>query len=133
MQGDPVDMARRNANVMKTFLLGMFYSPMLPIVWPITILGLIGEYWVAKYLLLRRHSRPGNLGNQLDEVILRGIKIGALLFAVSNFFFHYEQSTDTIVPGLVGIGIAVVSIFQPFSKIRLIRKELRKLREYRKS
>ncbi len=66
MQGTPVDMARRNANIMKTFLLAMYYSPILPIVWPITALSLVAEYWIAKYLLLRRHCRPDNLGNDLD-------------------------------------------------------------------
>jgi hypothetical protein len=59
-------MARRNANIMKTFLLAMYYSPILPIVWPITALSLVAEYWIAKYLLLRRHCRPDNLGNDLD-------------------------------------------------------------------
>jgi hypothetical protein len=66
MAGIPVDMARRNANIMKTFLLAMFYSPILPIVWPVTVLSLIAEYWVSKYLLLRRHSRPETMGNDLD-------------------------------------------------------------------
>jgi len=110
-------MARRNANIMKTYLLAMFYGPILPIVFPITILSIIAEYWVGKIVLLRRHCRPENLGNDLDVVILRLVKLGVLIFAATSFGFNYDYNEDSFLPGIIGLAIAVVSIFTPFQKL----------------
>jgi hypothetical protein len=43
---------------MKTYLLAMFYGPIMPLAYPITFASLCMEYWIDKFILLRRHSRP---------------------------------------------------------------------------
>ncbi len=123
-------MARRNANIMKTILLAFFYCPIFPLVWPITILSLIAEYWTAKYLLLRRHSRPHNLGNQLDKSILTVIKLGVFCFSVSNLAFHYERNVDTLPAGITGLLFCFFSLLFPFQqlwKMRSIMKQARRM------
>lgn len=96
-------MARRNANIMKTLLLGMFYGPVLPLVYPITAFSLVAEYWVSKYCLLRLHRRPENLGHFLDKVILRIVKLAPLLLATSNFLFHATGSALNFIACTFGL------------------------------
>jgi hypothetical protein len=59
-------MAKRYSFIMKTVLLAMFYAPMFPVAFPITLFSLILEYWVGKFVLLRRHCRPETMGKELD-------------------------------------------------------------------
>ena len=54
-------MAVRNAGIMKTYLLTMFYGPILPIAYPIAGLTYVIEYWVDKTILLRRTPRPESI------------------------------------------------------------------------
>ncbi|MEE4247734.1 MAG: hypothetical protein V2I33_20215 [Kangiellaceae bacterium] len=78
-QGIPIDMAKQHANIMKTYLLAMFYGPVLPIAYPITLLSLLGEFWVQKILLIRRHCRPAHLSNNIDRVMVRVVPVGIIL------------------------------------------------------
>ena len=72
-------MAVRSSYVMKTYLLAMLYGPMLPMAYPITAISFFIEYWVDKYILLRRHTRPERMGNSLDKTIIRFLPIGVLI------------------------------------------------------
>ncbi len=44
-----------------------FYAPLLPILLPIAVGGLIFTYWVDKYLMKTRFSRPKLLGPHLNN------------------------------------------------------------------
>ena len=72
-------MAERSSYLMKTYLLAMLYGPMLPIAYLITAISFVVEYWLDKYLLLRRHTRPERMGDNLDKTILRFLPIGVLI------------------------------------------------------
>ena len=113
-QGTLVDMSGRNANIMKPYLLAMFYGPILPIVFPITILSIFAEYWVGKIVLIRRNCRPDDLGNDLDVYILRLVKLGVLIFAATSFGFNYQYNEEALAAGVIGVVIAIISIFTPF-------------------
>jgi hypothetical protein len=73
---------------MKTYLLAMFYGPVLPLVFPITVLSLIAEYWMIKTMLLRRYARPPYLSYHIDKAMINMVVVGIFLFAYANFMFH---------------------------------------------
>jgi hypothetical protein len=42
----------------KTMCLTAFYAPLVPLIVPISFMGFIVNYWIDKYLILRRHKDP---------------------------------------------------------------------------
>jgi len=48
--------------------MGVFYAFPLPIISVICFFGGIFQYWIEKYLLLRRHKIPEQIGPTMAEV-----------------------------------------------------------------
>ena len=107
-------MTKRHANIMKTFLICMFYGPVLPIAYPITVLSLLAEYWTNKILLIRTHCRPAYLSNNIDKVMIRCVPVGIALFSYANLLFHTNYNSDAIVPGAIGMGISALLLLTPW-------------------
>lgn len=121
-EGPQIDMAQRSAVLMKTYLLTLFYAPVLPIAYPIGLIALILQYWAEKYMLLRVHSRPEPLSHELDETMLSFISLGTVLYAITNLVFFYDIMEEAIAPGVVGLVTAVAYTFLPVKKlIKLVK------------
>ena len=121
-EGLPIDMAQRSAVLMKTYLLTLFYAPVLPIAYPIGLIALILQYWAEKYMLLRVHSRPEVLSHELDETMLSFISLGSVLYAITNLVFFYDIMQEAIAPGVVGLVTTVAYTFLPVKKlIKLVK------------
>lgn len=82
-EGPELDLSSRTAHIVKTFILCITYSSIVPVAIPISISGLIIEYWISKLMLLRVHTRPRNYGNEIFGNTDRWIKIGILIHSVS--------------------------------------------------
>jgi len=78
------DVSRQYATIIKTVLFTMLYAPAMPIIIPISILGLVVEYRVDKYLLLRRQSTPVQLGKDIAVKAIAKIKIAILWFSCTT-------------------------------------------------
>jgi len=83
---------------------------------------------VVKYLLLRRYSRPDNLGDDLSKKMLRLLPLGAMLMCASNLIFHGNYNSLSIIPGIVGIVVTFVFIMIPIRRLSKYRKLLLDLR-----
>lgn len=81
-EGPAFDLSSRTAHIVKTFILCLTYSPIVPVAIPIAICGLIVEYWISKYMLLRIHTRPRIYGNEIFGNTGRWIQIGILIHSV---------------------------------------------------
>ena len=112
-EGPQVDMAQRYANVMKTMLVTFFYAPIIPLGFLISIVAIVLEYWMDKYLLLRRHSRPNRLSGDLSMYMTKIIPWGVLLYAVMNFVYMDILNPDNSGPALACLIVVVVYIFIP--------------------
>lgn len=80
-------MAQRYANIMKTFIVALIYAPFLPVGLLIAPMGIAFDYWVAKYLLLRRHSRPKRISSDMADAIMAMIPPVIFLYAFMNWVF----------------------------------------------
>jgi len=60
-------MANRNANLIKTVLISLAFTPFLPISPLIGMVAVFIESKVFKYMLLRIHSRPVRHGDELAK------------------------------------------------------------------
>ncbi|CAD8109214.1 unnamed protein product [Paramecium primaurelia] len=84
-EGTKSDLSQKYATIVKALMLTFFYAQLLPIGIPIALAFLLINYWVEKYLLLRRQSKNAPLGKQLaEEMIDLYIELTLLLFAAGN-------------------------------------------------
>lgn len=74
----------------KNLCLTAFYAPIMPILVPITLLGLICSYWMDKYLILRRYNEPELLSPYINKKMSRYLDYVPLCFAAGNLFFKME-------------------------------------------
>ena len=108
MEDPAVDMAQRFANICKTILLTFCYAPLVPVAFLFSACAIFFEYWVFKYLLLRRHSWPKKLSGDLAKAVFNIIPLSVLLYAVMNFvymnYLNPDQSELAFIWMLVMIG-----------------------------
>ena len=83
-ENPPVDMAQRYANYMKTLMIIFVFAPIFPVGLLIGSISMLLQYWMDKYLLLRRHARPPQLGPKISDNIMRCMPILILSYAVMN-------------------------------------------------
>lgn len=53
-----VDMTKRYAYAIRTFIVSLFFCPLMPVMTLVGIFGLLVQYWVDKYMILRWCKRP---------------------------------------------------------------------------
>lgn len=124
-EGPEFDLSSRTAHIVKTFILCIAYSPLVPVAIPISICGLIIEYWISKYMLLRVHTRPRNYGNEMFGNTSRWIQIGLLIHSIMLMVFYSRIVEATYQSyGYVYIYLAVQYLFCPVDSIvNRFRKE----------
>lgn len=91
-EGPNIDMASRYAQTGLLLLIVSFYTPMQPILPIIALAGTFFQYWVEKYLLLRRYSIPEAMGSTMARFYAGIIPIAMLLYSISNYVFLRDLS-----------------------------------------
>lgn len=81
-ENPPIDMGQRYTNFMKTYLIILIMSPIFPLGMPIGFISMILQYWTDKYLLLRRHCKPPNLGKGLSNNLMNWLSLAIIFYAV---------------------------------------------------
>lgn len=115
-EGPPVDMAQRYANIMKTTIVTFAYAPIIPLGFLISLAGLFLEYWIDKYVLLNRHSRPVRFGSDLSSVMTHILPYAVFIYAVMTYVFMDELSPDISLPAFVWMWIVFVYLFFPLDR-----------------
>ena len=121
-----MNMPNQCSGLMKTYLLSVMYAPVLPVGLLIGVVAVGVQYWVTKYMLLRRCSRPVRLSEELDEVMLRMVALGAAAYAGTMLYFFYDLEEDLFIPGTVACGLVVVYLCTPIQRMLklCLRKQL---------
>lgn len=112
-EGPELDLSYRSAQVVKTYMLCMSYAPIVPIIIPICIAGLILEYWIVKYKLLRIHKKPRNYGNEIFKDISLWISFGIFAHAVMIFYIYRQDQNDWVNITVFYIGLTFQFLFLP--------------------
>jgi hypothetical protein len=81
-EGPQINLATRNAHLIKTYMVMMLYAPMLPIGILIGAITLVIDYWATKYMLLRVHAWPKKHGVGIYDNLLGWIPWGIYLHIV---------------------------------------------------
>lgn len=112
-----VDIAQRYANMNKTILLTFFYAPLVPVGFIFSLCGIFFEYWVSKYLLLRRHSWPKRLSGELSAVMIQVIPWAILLYSIMNYIYMNYLNPDNSGLAFIWMLIMLGYIFLPLDSI----------------
>jgi len=108
---------RRYANALNTFVCCIIYSPVFPLATVIGFVGILWQYWLDKYLLLRWFKRPSRPYNaSLAMWSLRFVKIvvpGCLSLSFFIFLSPSWKKKDQVLKPfifsiLISCGFAVV-------------------------
>lgn len=116
-EGPEVDMAQRYANLMKTLIVTLAYAPILPMGILISIAGLIFEYWIDKYLLIRRHKRPARLSGALAEAMGAFVSWAVLIYAIMNYVFMAELNEENSMAAFIWMMIVIGYFILPIQAI----------------
>jgi hypothetical protein len=122
-EGPQVDMAQKFANCIKTVWLTAFFAAAFPFGVFISFVGIIYAYWVDKYLILRRYSKPLELGSGLAFKLAEDLEMVPLLYSlgcwifgdlvVANLSSTYQYNHWTII----GFGISALLWLVPLQSI----------------
>lgn len=125
-EGHPIDIALRYANILKTVFFTTFYAPVVPLGYVFSFLGLIINFWVDKYLLVRRYVCENKISYVLPKFVMSFMKINAIFIGIINIIIsllplYYSERNGRImkifeINGNFGIALAsfFVAIFYNF-------------------
>lgn len=112
-----VDIAQRYANMSKTILLTFFYAPLVPVGFFFSLGAIIFEYWVSKYLLLRRHSWPKRLSGELSGIMIQLIPWAVLAYSIMNYIYMNYLNPDESDLAFIWMLIMLGYTFLPLDSI----------------
>ena len=112
-EGPELDLSYRSAQVVKTYMLCMSYAPIVPVIIPVCIAGLILEYWIVKYKLLRIHKKPRNYGTEIFKDISLWISLGIFAHAVMTFYLYRKEQNAWVNMTVFYLGLSFQFLFLP--------------------
>ena len=121
-EGPPLDMAQRYANTMLLLCMTVFYAFPLPVMPLLTLGGSAFQYWVEKWVLLRRHKIPEQMGATMAQVFSNMIPFLCFLYGLSMFAFSDILSEGEAVIGLVAWIFTIIYLLLP---VRVILQKCR--------
>ena len=101
-------MAQCYSNILRLLFLILVFAPIAPLSSALGVLALVLNYWTDKILLLRRHSRPRLLSEELSEYVVAWLPLIILAYATSNFVLCYHQPARNRVAPSIAFGIAIL-------------------------
>jgi len=87
------DVAAEYGNMIKTFALGLFFAPFVPLTIPITVLALLCQYWVLKSLLCTTFKNPPAMAPVFQKYV-RHILRGAMFVWIFVVTEVYERACE---------------------------------------
>lgn len=106
-------MAQRYANTMLIYIMTVFFAPLMAIAPVVGLAGNLFSYYIEKYLLLRRHRRPEEMGPTIAFFFGNSIPWFMLLYAISNFVWVDRLSGQNNTAGFVGLILMLIYIVLP--------------------
>lgn len=118
-------MANLVSNTGNLILTSLCYAPLIPIVIPIALIGLIFAYWVEKFNLTRRHRVPEMINGTLAIVVAYLLPLLILIWALS-FYYTFQvlipeeegkmRPIQLIIP-LISVGFVLLFHIIPVNAI----------------
>lgn len=86
-EGTAVDAANNISNFMVLIMTCIFYSPIIPLAIPLAFVGSVTNYWVYKYMLLRKHKMPEMFSDTMATFFSDFMPIVLIVWALAFCIF----------------------------------------------
>ena len=108
-QGPTMQLPYKYAYVFKTIWLTAFYAPVCPIVVPISIFGLLINYWIEKCLFSRVYSIPNTTSSMVNDSAIELMEYFVLIISLGEFivFLYFQSFRPELLPNYWSIPIYV--------------------------
>lgn len=115
-QGPEFDLSDCYASNLKFLAIALIFAPIFPFGLIICLASQIFQYWIFKYLLLRRCQRPRLIGGDLSHQAVRWIPVISLMYAVSTLYItnRIADGQYRIVAPVVALLVVVFYFVVPF-------------------
>lgn len=112
---EPPDMRLyvRYCNLIRTFLVSVFFFDICPIGMPICLLYLIVQFWVDKSLILGRYKRIPRFHPKLSQDLNEIAEYSIFLLAAGALVFKWKAGLSLNVVDLCCIGLGVLFLILP--------------------
>lgn len=81
----------RLAQIIAIIWVTYIYSPVLPLLLPLSVINLIIIYWVDKILVLRFYQSPKNYDEKIILRMMRYLKLTFPFHGIAGLFFLYNN------------------------------------------
>lgn len=86
-EGPPIDLPQMYCDTYLLLMVCFFYASLVPVISIICLFGVIYQYWLEKYLLLRRYKIPEEIGKEVAVAFTRFLPFCMFLYALGMFIF----------------------------------------------
>lgn len=115
--------------IIRTLWLTAFYCPLVPIVVPISALGLLLNFWIEKCLHAKSYRCPNMVSGMVNATATELLEYIPIILCLGEFliYLHFEEyhidqiPTHWAVPIYLSISISVLYLLMPF---KFINKKL---------
>lgn len=108
-----MDISFKYSYICKTFLMSVFYMPILPIGTIISIIGITIAYLIEKFNLLHTYKRPEMLDEGMCSFYIQYFKLFLFTYAIGNWLFIGDKFSSNTW-GLVSIIIFGSLVIIPY-------------------
>ena len=82
-----MDAANNISNYMVLIMTCIFYSPIIPAAIPLACVGSFVNYWVYKYMLLRKHKMPEMFSDMMATFFVSFMPVVLIVWGISFCVF----------------------------------------------
>ena len=112
-EGAEVTFFFRYGNIIRIYFVAVFFSYILPIGPLVCLLYLILQFWLDKFMIIRRYKTIVRLNSELSVQMLEFAELSLFLFTFGNVFFHFAVTKSIDRLELVTLIISIIVIFVP--------------------
>jgi hypothetical protein len=124
-EGPLPEIPYKYAYILKTLWLTAFYAPLVPIVVPISVLGLGLNYMIEKYLYRYIYSAPNMLSDMVNDSALEMMEYFPLIISMGEFIiFSYIKNYEVIalplnwsIPIYISIALSMLNLVLPMDQL----------------
>lgn len=98
----------RYCNLIRSFLVACFLFDVCPLVMPLCFCYMVLQFWIDKYLLLRRTKRMRRFHADFAIDLAENAELGILLMAVGRAIFKYKATREVDYFDLFLIAVALL-------------------------
>lgn len=107
----------RYSNSTKTFFVAVFFSYIVPMGPLICLVYLIMQYWMDKYLILRRYKAIIKLNSDLSIQMMEFTELSFIIYTSGNVFFHYTVKHSYKLIELLTLFFSLLILLLPIMEL----------------